>query len=848
MADSVLVYDVAGNIVHTNAAARRLFGYDTRPDFYQRPPSERGDAYGLRDAAGRPITGERLPIQRVLAGEVLVSGEAEDYQMRALDGRQLLVNLTGSPVRDDAGAIVGAVIVARDVGAQRQLERARERAIAQERDARAEADLAQAQLRAILDVLPIALSIADSHGKLLHQNPAVSALWGAAPHADDVGGYGQYQAFWPGTTQPLRGEDRALAATLLRGEVVKDQEVDILTFTGERKTILTSAAPVRDEHGAITGGVSASVDVTERRRLERQLAEQASQFRAVFDAMADGVFVYDRARRVLRMNPAARADLATRFADPDSHTLEDLRRVYTPLDEHGNPLHPDYWPFEKVMDGETLQGSWLSDLMLPGANGDDRYVSVSAAPIRGTDGGFAGVVLVVRDLTERRHLERRTREALDALLAVARELVTPDTLPTADLRVGGDTLEVRLAQLTRRVLGCRRVGILGIEPETRALRPVAVDGLSPEQTRQWWAEMDHSTARFGEWLDPAQLERFMMGETIELDLTAPPYDKFPNPHRITTSFFAPLRLGQTVIGLLVLDFGGAPHQVTPEERALTAAMAQLAALVLDRERLQREAAAAQAETLALALSNERLNAFLAIAGHELRTPVTSVKATIQLAARTASGLGAVDLPAPDRARLQRVADLLATADSQVSKLNRLIEDLLDVTRVQSGTLALRRAMVDVAATAREVLREQQLAWGQRPITLEAPPTPATAEVDGDRIAQVITNYLTNALKYSPPDSPVVVSVEKRADMVRVTVRDEGPGLSKRQQAQLWGLFQRVADIAQQDDARQGLGIGLYICRAIIEQHGGQVGVESRVGRGSAFWFTVPAGHTAATGE
>jgi signal transduction histidine kinase len=115
--------------------------------------------------------------------------------------------------------------------------------------------------------------------------------------------------------------------------------------------------------------------------------------------------------------------------------------------------------------------------------------------------------------------------------------------------------------------------------------------------------------------------------------------------------------------------------------------------------------------------------------------------------------------------------------------------------------------------------------------------------DADRVGQVVNNYLTNALKYSETDKPVDVRLEREEAMMRVEVADDGPGLSSAQQQQIWDHFSRVEGIEVKSGTGVGLGLGLYICRNLIERQGGQVGVESQVGQGSTFWFTLPLAHT-----
>jgi len=120
--------------------------------------------------------------------------------------------------------------------------------------------------------------------------------------------------------------------------------------------------------------------------------------------------------------------------------------------------------------------------------------------------------------------------------------------------------------------------------------------------------------------------------------------------------------------------------------------------------------------------------------------------------------------------------------------------------------------------------------------------PAQEEVpvmaDARRIEQVLTNYLVNAIRYSPAERDVLVRLAVEGHLVRVSVRDHGPGLIPEQQQQIWERFYQ-ARVSEYRGARGGLGLGLALAKAIIEQHGGQVGVESRLGQGSTFWFTLP---------
>ena len=155
-------------------------------------------------------------------------------------------------------------------------------------------------------------------------------------------------------------------------------------------------------------------------------------------------------------------------------------------------------------------------------------------------------------------------------------------------------------------------------------------------------------------------------------------------------------------------------------------------------------------------------------------------------------------------------------------------------------LELRLAPCDLATMVREMVEDQRSTIPTRTIHLElAVEETAPVIADAERIGQVLSNYLTNALKYSPIDRPVDVQLKKEDKMVLVLVRDEGPGLTPSEQERIWERFYQVEGIKRQRGSSVGLGLGLHICRAIIEEHQGEVGVESTKGMGSTFWFTLP---------
>ncbi|HKD77336.1 MAG TPA: ATP-binding protein, partial [Ktedonobacterales bacterium] len=238
---------------------------------------------------------------------------------------------------------------------------------------------------------------------------------------------------------------------------------------------------------------------------------------------------------------------------------------------------------------------------------------------------------------------------------------------------------------------------------------------------------------------------------------------------------------------------------------------------------------------------ERLkDEFVGIAAHELRTPLAALKGYADmLTTQTARGKG------PDLADWQEEA--IASIDQAAERLTALTDDLLDVTRLQSGRLALHRATCDLVALVQRVVQRAQVTTPHHMLTVDAK-TPILLHIDALRIEQVISNLVTNAVKYSPDGGAIDISLhaDRERDVVIFSIRDQGIGIPIHQQAQLFNRFAR-ADNAQ-DLGITGTGLGLYLCRELIERHNGRIWFESYEGQGSTFSFTLPLGTNNAGGD
>jgi adenylate cyclase len=219
--------------------------------------------------------------------------------------------------------------------------------------------------------------------------------------------------------------------------------------------------------------------------------------------------------------------------------------------------------------------------------------------------------------------------------------------------------------------------------------------------------------------------------------------------------------------------------------------------------------------------------FVSMVSHELRTPVTSIRGALGL---VASGrLGEV---APDAARMVEVAH------NGSKRLVRLVNDILDVARIDAGALTVVREPLDLGdAVADAVAEAQGFASEHRvPLVLDPAGTELPVHADRDRIGQVIANLVSNALKFSPEGVAVTVSLEHRQHAARVSVSDRGPGIPVEARGRIFERFAQAHAVTQRT---RGTGLGLGIARSIVELHGGSIGFETAVGQGTTFWFELP---------
>jgi signal transduction histidine kinase len=239
--------------------------------------------------------------------------------------------------------------------------------------------------------------------------------------------------------------------------------------------------------------------------------------------------------------------------------------------------------------------------------------------------------------------------------------------------------------------------------------------------------------------------------------------------------------------------------------------------------------------------------FLSIASHELKTPITAMSGFVQIAVRRIKRRLGAGRPSEEdwKKEEETLLEQLEVVQRQTGKLARLVDELLDVSRIESGRLELRVDDVDLPELVAEVLRRHQLMATKHELGLNYDPDgKLDVRADRDHLEQVLNNLIGNAMKYSPEGGAIDVTVTRAGDReVEFAVADHGIGIRAGELARVFGLFYRSPDRLARDVG--GMGLGLYITKEIVDRHNGRIWAESEVGKGTTFHVALPASVAAA---
>jgi len=656
-------------------------------------------------------------------------------------------------------------------------------------------------LEAVLTYSPNGILVSDARGKITLQNRAAERIWAGSATTDAVAGWAQYRAFHP-DGRPYQPGDWCMARSLANGEITAAEEVHFQRFDGTHGILLGSAAPFFGSDGEIAGAISTLIDITHFKQLEEDLRVRGAWLSTTLRSIADGVIATDDRGRIEFMNAVAERATGWTIREAKGLNIDDVFRVVAESSRLPAPglvarVLRDGFPVE-VANADLLRRS-----------GGEICIDQSVAPIRGERGELMGVVLVFRDVTEKRRAEERRRFLAEASLRLASLALdydgTLDSVAELALPHIADWCIVDLAEAdgtyTRAAVAhkdrARAPLAAALErrhvPEARALGEVAraLRGDAADFT----ADLIHQMIQAAD--DPAY---------------AATLGRLPPEAAITV----PLRARDRAIGVMTFVAVDSGLVFGKDDLALATQLGNTAALALDNANLYREAQRV----------NRVKDEFLATLSHELRTPLNAILGWARLLR-----MGKLDEPARGRA--------LETIERNAAAQAQLIEDLLDVSRIISGKFQVEVRLVDIQAVTEAALDAVRLAADAKNIDLVAR-IDAVPPLAGDptRLQQVVWNLLSNAIKFTPKGGRVDVRVGAVDSHVEIEIEDNGEGIRADFLPYVFDRFRQADGTTTR--AHSGLGLGLAIVRHLVEVHGGSVRAESPgLGLGAVFAVRLP---------
>ncbi|WP_161975382.1 sensor histidine kinase [Tengunoibacter tsumagoiensis] len=249
-------------------------------------------------------------------------------------------------------------------------------------------------------------------------------------------------------------------------------------------------------------------------------------------------------------------------------------------------------------------------------------------------------------------------------------------------------------------------------------------------------------------------------------------------------------------------------------------------------------------TIARQESQLRISEFVSTVGHDIKTPLTSIKGNIQLLRRRLSTNRLSERPTEINQALTEARELLERTDIQINRLTQFVNNLLESSKISNNTMDLLFEVGELTELVNEVLTNPHYCQPERTIHTHLPAEQNIFILaDVNRIKQVIIHYLSNAHKYSELHQPIDITLSEDGKMACIAVQDYGPGIAAREQQKIWERYYRIPNTFTFNGSEVGLGLGLHISAQIIKQHRGQVGLTSKLGQGSTFWFKIPLAET-----
>lgn len=776
--------------------------------------------------------------------------EEEGYRVRK-DGTRFWASVVLTALRNSVGELIGFAKITRDLSERREAELERAR-LGERARARLHALAALAEgLTAALAIDEVArvivedgrifaradictLHLRNSSGETLElvaergcSPELVQVIGRIGPTSDNpfyAIGVGASAETWVETPQSYAERAPSLARLATSGP--RAQSFACVPLVAEGQTLgmlgigFYDVRRFSDNEREFIGIVArqCAQAIARARNLEavRRALATADELRAslltTLRSIGDGVIATDPRGHVTLMNSVAESLTGWREADAKGQKLEDVFRI---VNEHTRQTVTS--PVQKVLETGAVVGL-ANHTVLLARDGREIPIDDSGAPIRSGDGPINGVVLVFRDVAERKHDESRRNLLAEVTTALGQSLdyettvaqIARLTVPrladwcAVDLTVEGDALPRRLAvahadpqkvELVR-LISEKYPSVADAKNGVLQVLRSGVAELYPEIPAALLESRAHDR------------EHLRMIQSLEL----------------RSAMIVPLAIRGRVLGAVTFAFAESGRRYAPADLQFAQDLARRCAVAIDNARLYQAEQRARREA---DLANRAKDEFLAVVSHELRTPLNAILGWSKLLSR------------PDFDERRRFS-AIETVERNAVAMAQLIEDLLDMSRVVSGKMRLNVQRVVLAQTVEAAVESVRPSANTKGVRLDLDLDPAAPELVGDptRLQQITWNLLSNAVKFTPKGGSVKVELRRADGHLEVQVKDTGRGIEASFLPHVFDAFRQGQSVSA--TSRGGLGLGLAITKQLVELHGGRIEATSAgLGTGATFRVTLP---------
>jgi PAS domain S-box-containing protein len=886
----VWIADKNGSLIGKNKAADQIWAGDAplleNPDQYQQYNAWFADS-------GKRLEPEDYPVARALqTGQTI---EPTELKIHRFDGTEGSVLVSAAPIKDSEGLVTGAVGINLDNSARKRAEAALRESEHRYRELADVLEIERAKLAAAIEYLPVGIGIADAEGNTLSLNKAGLSLHGFDSKADMFSRLDKYTNEFElresnGRILPL---DEWPAAKALHGEFIKDHELRLYAKnTGKETPVSYSAVPVCNKQGELILIVYLIQDLTERITAIENLEESRTRLQAVINNLGEGVLIVDFEGRVLDLNETAVEILKYPDADEARKRLPEYTEKYELYSLDGSRLPLADWPISRLVGGETFNSIDLR--VLNKGTGETELISFNGKPVLSQAGEPLFGVLTFRNITRQKQAEealqvsenrfRQLAESMPQLVWTAQPDGTVDYYNQRYSAYGGiapeegdqwkwipvlhpDDLDTTVKSWQEAV---RKGSIYQVEHRARMADGSfrwhlsrGVPSFDEQGKIVKWFGTATDIHEFKQVQEALRLREERINRLFDDNLIGIISREYSG--RILEANDAFLKItGHTreevetgslnILDLIPSEYKPADHDCyqelvsnrlcKPFEKEyirrdgtrvpvlvgyslIVKEQPELIGFVLDLSELKQAQSALAAYAEKLRQSNEELENFAYIASHDLQEPLRKIMMFGKSLRNHLEGQ-----------LKEETEEYLDRMENAASRMQDMIKGLLNLSKISIREELFKP--VDLTNLAREVVSDLdlQIQATKGEVIIDHLP-----EVQGDQIQlrQLLQNLIGNALKFHRDGIPPIVRISggriimDNCPTARIEIEDNGIGFDERNADQIFHPFVRLHGRSKYE----GSGIGLAICRKIVERHGGSITASSRPGEGSKFTVMIP---------